>query len=50
MCYGDIDHGTDGYYREWAEHQERLEQERHHEHSGEECVEKEESTSEVCDG
>lgn len=23
MCYGDIDHGKDGYYREWAERQER---------------------------
>lgn len=22
MCYGDIDYGTDGYYREWAEAQE----------------------------
>ena len=22
MCYGDIDHGRDGYYREWAERQE----------------------------
>lgn len=22
MCYGDIDHGKDGYYREWAERQE----------------------------
>jgi hypothetical protein len=21
MCYGDIDHGRDGYYREWAEKQ-----------------------------
>ena len=21
MCYGDINHGTDGYYREWAERQ-----------------------------
>lgn len=21
MCYGDIDHGRDGYYREWAERQ-----------------------------
>jgi hypothetical protein len=21
MCYGDIDHGKDGYYREWAERQ-----------------------------
>ena len=19
MCYGDIDHGRDGYYRQWAE-------------------------------
>ena len=19
MCYGDMDHGTDNYYREWAE-------------------------------
>ncbi len=19
MCYGDIDHGSDGYYRQWAE-------------------------------
>jgi hypothetical protein len=23
MCYGDIDHGKDGYYREWAERQEQ---------------------------
>lgn len=23
MCYGDIDHGRDGYYREWAEGQLR---------------------------
>jgi len=22
MCYGDIDHGKDGYYREWAERQQ----------------------------
>jgi hypothetical protein len=22
MCYGDIDHGRDGYYREWAEYQD----------------------------
>jgi hypothetical protein len=21
MCYGDIDHGRDGYYRKWAERQ-----------------------------
>jgi len=27
MCYGDIDYGTDGYYRQWAEEQERKEQE-----------------------
>jgi hypothetical protein len=24
MCYGDIDHGKDGYYREWAERQEEV--------------------------
>lgn len=24
MCYGDIAHGTDGYYAQWAEEQERL--------------------------
>ena len=23
MCFGDIDHGSDGYYRKWAEDQER---------------------------
>lgn len=23
MCYGDINHGRDGYYRDWAERQER---------------------------
>ena len=23
MCYGDIDHGKDGYYQEWAEQQSR---------------------------
>lgn len=27
MCYGDIDHGSDGYYRQWAEEQQRQEQE-----------------------
>lgn len=27
MCYGDIDHGSDGYYRQWAEEQERQAQE-----------------------
>jgi hypothetical protein len=30
MCYGDIDHGKDGYYRQWAEEQEQ-EQEREQE-------------------
>lgn len=23
MCYGDIHHGSDGYYRQWAEEQEQ---------------------------
>ena len=23
MCYGDIDYGKDGYYRDWAEHQSK---------------------------
>lgn len=23
MCYGDIDYGTDGYYRQWAEAQDK---------------------------
>lgn len=23
MCYGDISHGKDGYYSDWAEEQER---------------------------
>lgn len=22
MCYGDINHGRDGYYQQWAEQQE----------------------------
>ena len=26
MCYGDMDHGKDGYYRQWAEEQERRHQ------------------------
>jgi hypothetical protein len=25
MCYGDIDHGKDGYYREYLERQEQRE-------------------------
>ena len=29
MCYGDIDHGSDGYYRQWAENeQHRMDDER----------------------
>lgn len=28
MCYGDISYGSDGYYREWAEEQMMLEEER----------------------
>ena len=31
MCYGDIDHGSDGYYQEWAEQQIREEYEREQE-------------------
>ena len=27
MCYGDIDYGSDGYYREWVEKEERRRQE-----------------------
>jgi len=27
MCYGDIDHGKDGYYRQWAEREQEQEQE-----------------------
>ena len=25
MCYGDIDHGKDGYYRDWMERQQQEE-------------------------
>jgi len=33
MCYGDIDHGKDGYYRAWAEARRReREAERDEEH------------------
>lgn len=34
MCYGDIDYGSDGYYREWMEgwdQQQEQEQEQQHE-------------------
>lgn len=27
MCYGAIDYGTDGYYRDWAKEQIRQDQE-----------------------
>jgi hypothetical protein len=30
MCYGDIDHGKDGYYRQWAEERDRQAQEEQH--------------------
>lgn len=36
MCYGDINHGKDGYYRDWAERQnERESEEREYERRGE---------------
>lgn len=35
MCYGDISHGSDGYYEDWARQQER-EQEREEEAQREE--------------
>jgi hypothetical protein len=35
MCYGDIDYGSDGYYREWAEKQEELNQEEEEEKESE---------------
>jgi hypothetical protein len=28
MCYGDIDHGSDGYYRRWAEQEDDRHRER----------------------
>ena len=31
MCYGDIDYGRDGYYREWAERQEQKREPEHDE-------------------
>jgi len=35
MCYGDIAHGSDGYYEEWAREQERIQEERHQQEKGE---------------
>jgi hypothetical protein len=32
MCYGDISHGTDGYYQNYVDEQEREEMERQQEH------------------
>lgn len=34
MCYGDVDHGRDGYYREYLEQQEQEAERQRHE-SGE---------------
>jgi len=31
MCYGDIDHGNDGYYRQYMEDWEQAEAQRQHE-------------------
>jgi hypothetical protein len=31
MCYGDVDHGRDGYYRDWLESGQRQEDERQQE-------------------
>jgi len=28
MCYGDMAHGSDGYYEQWAREQEQAEEER----------------------
>ena len=28
MCYGDIDHGSDGYYRQWMEDAAEIERQR----------------------
>ena len=30
MCYGDINYGGDGHYRQWAENQEQQAEERRH--------------------
>ena len=31
MCYGDISYGSDGYYRQWAENEQRRIDERQRE-------------------
>ena len=38
MCYGDIDYGRDGYYREWAERQQEQQAEREKEEEPEEAI------------
>jgi uncharacterized membrane protein YvbJ len=35
MCYGDIDHGNDGYYRNWAEQQQEEQMQEEVEKGGE---------------
>jgi len=35
MCYGDIDHGKDGYYRQWAEQENERQQQELLEEKGE---------------
>ncbi len=36
MCYGDIEYGSDGYYREWAYYQQRAEEQKRQEEEQEE--------------
>lgn len=31
MCYGDAEHGSDGYYKAWLKQQERQQEERQQE-------------------
>lgn len=31
MCYGDAEHGSDGYYKAWLKQQERQQEERQYE-------------------
>jgi hypothetical protein len=35
MCYGDIHHGSDGYYEDWARHQEEVDREESERYRGE---------------
>ena len=35
MCYGDPDHGRDGYYNAWIEEQRRMEEEAQQERQAE---------------